>query len=75
MKHYEKNELELYRHNKMSFFGKIACAAHLRECPACARLLDELKADDELICELRGSIELFPELSGSGEKLHSSAAK
>lgn len=63
MKHYAKNELDLYRHGKMSLLARLACAAHLRECPACARILDELKSDDELIRELRGSVELFTELS------------
>lgn len=63
MKHYEKNELDLYRHGKMCLLARLACAAHLRECPECSRILDELKADDELIRELRGSVELFTEIS------------
>ena len=33
MKHYTKEDLELYRHHQLSILGRIACAAHLKECP------------------------------------------
>lgn len=32
MKHYTKEELELYRHGQMSVLGRIACSSHLKEC-------------------------------------------
>lgn len=31
MKHYTKEDLELYRHHQLSILGRIACAAHLKE--------------------------------------------
>ena len=43
MKHYTKEDLELYRHHQLSILGRIACAAHLKECPACTKLLGELE--------------------------------
>ena len=59
MKHYSKEELELYRNGEMSVLGKINCAAHLKECSSCARLLAELDADDEFVNELRDSIKHY----------------
>ena len=63
MKHFTKEELELYRNNEMSFVRRISCAAHLKECPACTRLLEELEAEDVFVNELRTSLRLFDELS------------
>ena len=42
MAHCTREELELYRSRQMSLLKRIACAAHLKECPECARLLREL---------------------------------
>ena len=63
MPHYTKEELELYRNKQMSLLKRIACAAHLKECPECARLLRELDDDDRLIAEIRSSVELYRDLS------------
>ena len=65
MKHYTKEELDLYRHGKMSVLGKITCAAHLKNCPECATLLQELEEDDKLIAHLRTSIQIYNDLSES----------
>ena len=64
MTHYAREELELYRNRQMSLLKRIACAAHLKECPKCARLLRELDEDDRLIAEIRSSVELYRDLSG-----------
>ena len=61
MKHYTKEELELYRHHEMSVLHRVACSAHLKECPACASLLKELDTDDAFVMELRDSIRIFDE--------------
>ena len=61
MKHYTKEELELYRHHEMSVLRRVACSAHLKECTACANLLKELDSDDEFVMELRDSIRMFDE--------------
>ena len=45
MKHYTKEELELYRNGKMSVLGKILCSVHLKKCKKCADLLAELTED------------------------------
>ena len=65
MKHYTKEELDLYRHGKMSVLGKITCAAHLKNCPECAILLQELEEDDKLIAHLRTSVQIYSDLSES----------
>ena len=59
MKHYTKEELELYRNRKMSLLGRLACAAHLRKCPECAKRLEELKADDSFVAEIQESIAAY----------------
>ena len=63
MKHYTKEELELYRHHEMSVLRRVACSAHLKECTACANLLKELDTDDEFVMELRDSIRIFDEVA------------
>lgn len=63
MKHYTKEDLELYRNGKMSILGRISCSAHLKECEACRNLLKELEEDDQLVSDLRNSLELFREIS------------
>jgi hypothetical protein len=63
MKHYTKEELELYRNGKMSVLGKIVCGSHLHDCAACSRLMEELKEDDKLIANLRSSIQQYQEVS------------
>ncbi len=35
--HYTENELEIYRHGKMSLLGRILCSAHLKKCPECRK--------------------------------------
>ncbi|MBR4902693.1 MAG: hypothetical protein IKZ46_17260 [Victivallales bacterium] len=61
MKHYTKEELELYRHHEMSVLRRVACSAHLKECTACTSLLKELDTDDAFVMELRDSIRIFDE--------------
>ena len=63
MKHYTKEELELYRHHEMSVLRRVACSAHLKECTACASLLKELDTDDAFVMELRDSLKIFEEVS------------
>ena len=63
MKHYTKEELDLYRNGKMSVLGKISCTAHLKSCKECADLLQELEEDDKLIAHLRTSIQIYSDLS------------
>ena len=63
MAHCTREELELYRGRQMSLLKRIACAAHLKECPKCARLLRGLDEDDHLIAEIRSSVELYRNLS------------
>ena len=65
MKHYTKEELDLFRNGKMSLLGKISCSGHLKNCQECAKLLEELSQDDRFIDELRSSVLLFQELSGT----------
>ena len=59
MRHYTKEELELYRNGKMSVLGKIACSTHLKGCKECASLLDELKEDDRFVAELCSSLQAY----------------
>ena len=66
MKHYTKEDLELYRHHQLSIIGRIACAAHLKECPACTKLLGELEHEDEFVHQLRKSVRIYEEASRSG---------
>ena len=63
MEHYTKEELDLFRNDKMSVLGKIRCSAHVKNCPQCAKLLEELNADDQLLRDLRGSVELYQQLA------------
>lgn len=63
MKHYTREELELYRNGQMSVLGRIACTSHLRECSECLKIMEELKEDDKLIANLRSSVQIYQELS------------
>jgi predicted anti-sigma-YlaC factor YlaD len=63
MKHYSKEELDLYRNGKMSVLGKITCAAHLKNCPECTGLLKELEDDDQLLAHLRTSMQIYKNLT------------
>ena len=63
MKHYTKEELDLYRHGKMSVLSRINCTSHLKECQECAKLLEELKEDDQLLEHLRSSIQIYKDLT------------
>ncbi len=62
MKHYTREELELYRNGQMSVLGRITCTSHLRECQKCMKIMDELKEDDKLIAKMRNSVQLYQEL-------------
>lgn len=57
--HYSKSDLELYRNHQMSVLGRIACSAHLKECPACVKLLTELQSDDQFLRDLRDSVHIY----------------
>ena len=59
MKHYTKEELELYRHGQMSVLGRVTCASHLQKCEECRELLKELESEDDFVKELRSSLLLF----------------
>ena len=63
MEHYTKEELDLFRNDKMSVLRKIRCSAHVKNCPQCAKLLGELNEDDQLLRDLRGSVELYQQLA------------
>ena len=63
MRHYSKEELDLYRHGEMSVLGRIGCSSHLKECSACAALMEELQKEDALVAELQESIRLFGEVA------------
>ena len=63
MKHYTKEELELYRNGKMSILGRITCSSHLHDCKDCSKIMEELKDDDNFVAKLRSSIQLYEELS------------
>ena len=63
MKHYPKEELDLYRHGKMSVLSRINCTSHLKECQECAKLLEELKEDAQLLEHLRSSIQIYKDLT------------
>ena len=63
MKHYTKEELDLYRNGKLSILSRISCAAHLKYCRECARLLKELEEDDQLLEHLRSSIQIYKDLT------------
>ena len=68
MKHYTKEELELYRHGQMAVLGRITCASHLKKCAECRELLKELEAEDDFVKELRSSILLYESVSKNSQK-------
>ena len=59
MKHYSKEELELFRNGHMSVLSRIGCSAHLKTCPECAGLLEDLTKEDQFLAELRTSVQLY----------------
>ena len=63
MKHYTKEELDLYRNGKLSILSRISCSAHLKECRECADLLKELEEDDQLLAHLRTSVQIYKDLT------------
>ena len=66
MKHYTKEELEQYRNGEMTVFGKMKCAAHLKECDSCATLLAELDDDTAFVGKLRDSLKRYEEAAREG---------
>lgn len=70
MKHYTKEELELFRHDQLSVLGKIACAAHLKNCEDCAALLSELEEEDRFVDDLRASVRLYKDLNSDKPAPH-----
>ena len=67
MKHYTKEELELYRHDEMSVLGRIACSAHLKSCESCAAALRELEDEDRFVDDLRASMRLYKDLNAAAK--------
>ena len=67
MKHYTKEELELYRHDQMSVLGRIACSAHLKNCEKCAAALKELEDEDRFVDDLRASVRLYKDLNAAAK--------
>ena len=63
MKHYTREELELYRNGQMSVLGRTTCTCHLKECNECMKIMEELKENDKLIANLRSSVQIYQELS------------
>lgn len=59
MKHYTKEELELYRNGHMSVLSRIGCSVHLGTCKTCTALFNELKNEDQFLAELRTSVQLY----------------
>ena len=70
MKHYTKEELELYRHDQMSVLGRIACSAHLKSCKSCAAALEELEEEDRFVDDLRDSVRLYKDLTAAPPAPH-----
>ena len=70
MKHYTKEELELFRHDRMSVLGRIACAAHLKNCEDCAARLRELEEEDRFVDDLRTSVRLYKDLNSDKTAPH-----
>ena len=70
MKHYTKEELELFRHDQMSVLGRIACSAHLKNCEECAALLRELEEEDRFVDDLRTSVRLYKDLNADKPAPH-----
>ena len=62
MKHYTKEELELYRNGKMSILGRITCSSHLKTCEQCSKTIKALEDDDTLIKHLRSSLQIYQDL-------------
>ena len=65
MKHYTKEELELFRHGEMSVLGRIACSAHLKNCESCSAMLRELEDEDRFVDDLRTSVRLYKDLNAA----------
>lgn len=61
MKHYSKEDLEMYRNGELSLLGRINCSSHLQQCKVCQKLLAEIESDDKLLKDLRTSIKIFKE--------------
>ena len=66
MKHYNREELDLYRNGDMNLFSRIMCSEHLKICVSCHKLLDSLKEDDALLEELRGKLNRLKHAAGNG---------
>ncbi len=65
MKHYTKEELELYVNHEMIVLARIQCATHLKDCKECASLLAELERENNFIRELRESMQLYEKINAS----------
>ncbi len=61
--HYTENELEIYRHGKMSLLGRILCSAHLKKCPECRKKMEQLDQDDRFVDQLRQSMRVYGDVT------------
>lgn len=63
MKHYSKEELEMYRNRELGVWNQMVCKAHLKKCVECRASLQNLDKEDTLLRTLKKSVRLFNELA------------
>jgi len=59
MKHYNCEELDLYRHKDMNWMSRIICRVHLYYCASCREQMSQLQHDDQLLLEIKDSINML----------------
>ncbi len=63
MKHYSKEELELYRNRELGLWNQMVCRAHLKKCTQCRTLLQRLEKDNPLLNSLKEGVRILNELA------------
>ena len=59
MKHYTKEELEMYRDCALGKWNRMVCAAHLKKCTECRNRYNTLLKDDVFLREVKNSVLIF----------------
>ena len=63
MRHYSKEELELFRNRELSLWNQMVCRAHLKKCAGCRTLLQSLEKNNSLLSSLKESVRFLNELA------------
>lgn len=63
VKHYSKEELNLYRNRELGIWNQMVCKAHLKKCAECRKVLENLEKENPLLNSLQEGVRILNELA------------